>query len=68
MEDSDIQPEEHTFSLISEKDPPEAPKQRKDTMNRTLERLFQQHCAGRIGARKALSKEASYLAVMATLC
>ena len=40
MEDSDTQSEKRTFSLISEKHPPETPKQRKDTMKRNLERLF----------------------------
>lgn len=40
MEGSDIQDEKSTFNLISEKDPPEAPEQRKDLMKRSLGRLF----------------------------
>lgn len=40
MENSDIQPEKGTFNLISKKDPPETPKQRKDVMKRSLGRLF----------------------------
>lgn len=57
MKGSDIQPEKSMFNLISEKDPPEAPEQRKDLMKMSLGRLFQQHCAGGSGARKTLSKE-----------
>ena len=34
------QPEKSTFNLSSEKDPPEAPQQRKDIMKRGLGRLF----------------------------
>lgn len=40
MEDFDIQSEKSTFYLRGENDPPEAPQQRKDTMNKTSERLF----------------------------
>lgn len=40
MEGSGIQAEKTKFNLISEKDPPEAPKQRKDIMKRSLGRLF----------------------------
>lgn len=39
-EGSDIQAEKSKFNLISAKDPPEAPKQRKDIMKRCLGRLF----------------------------
>lgn len=67
MEGSDIQAEKSKFNLISAKDPPEAPKQRKDIMKRSLGRLFQQHCAGGIGARKSLSKEAGEIAIAAIL-
>lgn len=40
MEGSGIHAEKTKFNLISEKDPPEAPKQRKDIMKRSLGRLF----------------------------
>ena len=40
MRDSDIQAEKSKFNLIGKKDPPEALKQRKDIMRRSLGRLF----------------------------